>query len=143
MPKISDAYAGQFVTAQELIGKGRVPAVITQAVIEEVGQEKREKLVLSLASNGGKPWPRRLVCNQTRSGTLIMAYGDDTDLLVGKPIEVWAAPVNYQGRMVQGIHVSPPGMGGNGSMPAVSPPSYPPPPPAPAAAPDLDDEIPF
>lgn len=140
MPRVSEVYSGNYVTAAELQSKGRVPAVITKAETESVGQDQVQKVVLSLASRGGQPWPRRLVLNKTNSLILASAYGDDTDGWLDRQVEVWAENTHFQGRMVQGIRLAP----------AVAPAIPMPPPAKPEKAKptngggrDLDDEIPF
>jgi len=136
MPRVSEVYSGDYVTAGELQGKGRVPAVIAQASVESVGQDQVQKVVLSLASRAGQAWPRRLVLNKTNSLILASAYGDDTDGWLDRQVEVWAEPTQYQGRVVPGIRLAP----------AVAPAIQMPPPVTAQAAPktpDLDDSIPF
>jgi hypothetical protein len=145
MARISDVYSGDFATAAELVGKGRVVAQITKAEVESIGQDQAQKVVLSLASRAGVPWPRRVVLNKTNGLILASAYGDETDAWIGRQIEVWAEPVSYQGRIVQGIRLAPQ-IAGNGAAPQ---PGAPMPgmlamPVAPQSAPPLvDDDIPF
>jgi hypothetical protein len=141
MPRVSEVYAGQWVTAGELHGKGHIPAQIAAAVIELVGQDQESKLVLDLESRTGQPWPRRLILNKGNSQTLAAAYGDNTDGWVHKQIEVWAQDGVYQGRpgikvkavAAPAISMPPPakpaGSAGNGGIPA--------------ADPELNDSIPF
>jgi hypothetical protein len=141
MPRVSEVYSGNYVTAAELDGRGRVPAVVTKAATESVGQEQVEKVVISLASRDGRAWPRRLVLNKTNSLILASAYGDDTDAWLDKQVEVWAEATHFQGRMVKGIRLAP------AAAPAI--PMPPPAKPQPASKPTngggttIDDEIPF
>jgi hypothetical protein len=99
-------------------------------------------VVLSLASRDGRPWPRKLVLNKTNSLILASAYGDDTDAWLSRHIEVWSEPVQYQGRIVQGVRLAP-APGGNGSAHTASVPAMPKAPPTGGTAPIIDDEIPF
>jgi hypothetical protein len=140
MPKVSDVYAGDYVTANELQSKGRVTAQITKAEVEVIGQDQTQKLVLSLQSRGGQPWPRRLVLNKTNGLILQSAYGDDTDAWLSRQIEIWSEPVQYQGRIVQGVRLAPATSTGNGAtaVPATLPAAAPK-----AASGIIDDEIPF
>jgi hypothetical protein len=138
MPRVSEVYSGNYVTAAELQGKGRLAAVIKKAEIEPVGQDQVPKVVISLASRGGQPWPRRVVLNKTNSLILASAYGDDTDGWLDHQVEVWSETTHFQGRMVQGVRLAP--------AVAAAIPMPPPAKPAkaqPDTAPNVDDEIPF
>jgi hypothetical protein len=164
MPRISDIYAGDYITAAQLQGR-RVPAVISTAEAEEVGQDRAQKVVLRLRSPDGRAWPRGLVLNKTNGLMLAAAYGDDTAAWIGQAIEVWAEPVQFQGKIVQGVKVaasllrpqaaaiplagpaSPNGAAPSSTAPAAPAPSSAAPPPGgptwSGPGSDLDDEIPF
>ena len=107
MAKVSDVYAGDYVAAAELQNKGRISALIVEADVEAVGQDQTQKVVLVLKNPDGRTWPRRLVLNKTNGLILASAYGDDTNAWPGQAVEVWAEPVQFQGRMVQGIKLAP------------------------------------
>jgi hypothetical protein len=107
MPKISDVYAGDYISAAQLPDGRRVPAFISAAVAEEVGQDKATKVVLTLKAHDGRLWPRGLVLNKTNALMLVSAYGDDTSAWIGRPIEVWKEPVQFQGKIVPGIKIAP------------------------------------
>ena len=122
MPLVSEVYSGEYVSAGELQGKGRVSAQIAQAALKAVGQEQVEKVVLSLQSRSGQSWPRKLVLNKTNSLILAAAYGDNTDAWLNQQVVVWTEPTHYQGRVVPGIKIAP------AAAPAISmpPPATPP-----------------
>jgi len=161
MAKISDVYAGDYVSANELPDGRRITAVIQFAGVEQVGQDQQKKVVLTLAAPDGRPWPRRLVLNKTNAGILASMYGDDTASWAGKSIEIWKEPTQFQGRIVPGIKLAaaapplaggiplpaPPPRAGNGaaaSMGVADGHTVPLPAGMPAAtSTDLDDEIPF
>ncbi len=158
---VSQTYAGVFLNAADLAPQGRRrTAVVHNVAAEEIGQEKRQVLVLDLVSPAGKPWPKRVVLNKSNSMQLAAAFGDDAARWPGQSIEIWAENVMFQGRLVPGVKVLPATTGagqaaasgrvqqpaGNGNGAAA--------PPAAAAIPDdvqlasgvdtgLDDEIPF
>lgn len=155
MPKVSETYTGTYLNAAELTPLGqRRHALVHGATVEEIGQDKGAKIVLSLTSAKGLPWPKDVVLNKGNALQMQAAFGDDTDDWLGKPIEIWAENVMFQGKLVPGIKIQPgasaasngAGKGGTISLPA---------PAAPAASPaaggpqrsvpsaDLDDEIPF
>jgi hypothetical protein len=108
MAKVSETYAGAFVTGAELQPLGqRRQAVIHQAVQEIVGQENAQpKIVLDLVSRQGQPWPRRVVLNKTNALALANAFGDDTDAWPGKPIEIWGETVMFRGKATPGIRLA-------------------------------------
>jgi hypothetical protein len=142
MAKVSETYAGAFVTGAELQPLGqRRQAVIHQAVQEIVGQENAQpKIVLDLVSRQGQPWPRRVVLNKTNALALANAFGDDTDAWPGKPIEIWAETVMFRGKATPGIRLA--AVGATTS-------ALPPPPPASndngwtGNGSGADEEIPF
>ena len=49
--------------------------------------------------------PRGLPLNKTNLTKLITAFGSESDAWVGKTIEVYTEPVNFQGQMVQGVRM--------------------------------------
>ena len=108
MAKVSETYAGAFVTGAELQPLGlRRSALIHQAVQELVGQENATpKIVLDLVSKQGLPWPRRVVLNKTNALQLAAAFGDDTDDWVGKSIEIWGEMVMFKGKATPGIRIA-------------------------------------
>jgi hypothetical protein len=142
MAKVSETYAGAFVTGAELQPLGlRRSALIHQAVQELVGQENATpKIVLDLVSKQGLPWPRRVVLNKTNALQLAAAFGDDTDDWVGKSIEIWGEMVMFKGKATPGIRLAAAGSapaGGRAAGPAV---------PALINVPNgegADDEIPY
>jgi hypothetical protein len=107
MAKVSEVYAGNYITAAELPDGRRVPAVIMAAEVQVIGQDQPSKLVLSLNARNGRPWPRGLVLNKTNGMVLAAAYGDDTAAWLGRSIEVWKEPVQFQGKIVQGVRTAP------------------------------------
>jgi hypothetical protein len=146
MVKVSDVYAGGFVTAAQLPENRHVVAVITSVVAEAVGRDQSVKLVVDLRGTDGQPWPQRLVLNKQNGVLLATAYGDDTDRWTGKTIELWSEPTTFQGNPVMGVKLAAAGGNGSGSqlvMPVARPAS-----PGRGGRPsergaDLDDEIPF
>jgi hypothetical protein len=142
MAKVSETYAGAFVTGAELQPLGqRRQAVIHQAVQEIVGQENAQpKIVLDLVSKQGQAWPRRVVLNKTNALALANAFGDDTDAWPGQSIEIWGETVMFKGKATPGIRLA--AMATSAS--ALPSPSSPRPTPAAASSSgDLDEEIPF
>jgi hypothetical protein len=144
MPRVSTVYAGDYIQAAQ-IPPGRHPVMIVNAIQEEIGQDRDMKIVLSLArATDRAPWPKGCVLNKTNALILASAYGDETNDWIGRVIEIWREPVQFQGRVVQGIRLAPynataagagiPGalpagggdaQGGNGAVPPTQPPPAP------------------
>ena len=140
MVKVSDVYGGNYVTAAELPTARHVLAEIAAAIAETVGRDQTVKLVLDLRSRDGRPWPRRLVLNKGNGLILASAYGDDTNDWIGKAIELWSEPTQFQGKDMMGVRLA---AVGNGAVSAT---------PLPPNGPQwnshqpqqlLEDEIPF
>jgi hypothetical protein len=106
MTTIDDIYAGDYITADELPDGRRIPAVIVFATVEEVGQDQRKRVVLTLRAPDGRPWPRRLVLNKTNAGLIAAVAGKEFATWPGRPLEVWKEPVSFQGKIVSGVKVS-------------------------------------
>lgn len=105
---VSQTYAGVFLNAVDLAPLGRRrTAVVHNVAAEEVGQEKRQVLVLDLVSPAGRPWPKRVVLNKGNSMQLAAAFGDDATGWPGRSIEIWAENVMFSGRLVPGVKVLP------------------------------------
>ena len=124
---ISNAFPSNYVKASELQGKD-CPVTIKEVKMEKVGDDQKP-IVYFIGSDKG------LVLNKTNANTIMAMYGGDTDMWTGKPIVLYAADVEFQGKMVQGIRVRPGQMGAAPAAPAAAPP---------ASSNDLpDSEIPF
>jgi hypothetical protein len=109
MAKVSDIYAGDFITAAELPRGQRVVAVIIGATSEVVGQDSNagQKVILSLQSRDGRNWPRRVILNKTNATVLAATFGDNTDGWLRRAIEIWQEMVSFQGRIVPGMRMAP------------------------------------
>ncbi len=143
MARVSETYAGAFVTGAELQPLGqRRQAVIHQASSEVVGQDSTTpKIILDLVSKQGQAWPRRVVLNKTNALLLAATFGDETDDWVGKGIEIWGEMVMFKGKTTPGIRLA-----AINSAPAVRMAGQPMPVPTSAVPSNSDvhdDEIPF
>jgi hypothetical protein len=140
MPRVEDVYTSSYVTGAELQPLGqRRQAVIHDATIEVIGRESpTQKIVLSLVSAQGQPWPRKMVLNKTNAMTLAASFGSEIGAWPGKAIEVWSEIVNFRGQTTTGIRLAPaPTRAPSTALAPTTP-----------AAPggngaDLDDSIPF
>ena len=136
MPKISAIYTGQYLNASELPQGRRQTLMIHSATLEEIGQDDRktQKIVLSLVTPKGIACGKDVVLNKGNAIVLAAAYGGDTDTWIGKPIEIWAENVMFQGKLVPGIKLQPAARGNSMQAPPAS---------RPASDAGLDDQTPF
>ena len=131
--KISEIYSSKYLKAGDLGGKERA-VKISGCFNEELGQGNDKKTKPVLYFEGRK---KGLVCNKTNAVVIAESYGDDTEAWVGRDIVIFALPVDFQGKTVEGIRVR---------VPATPQPTVQHAPVAPAPVPDaapLDDEIPW
>jgi hypothetical protein len=131
MPNINDAFPSKYLKAADL-QKRQVSVVVSHAQYEKIGND--DKLVLYFQ---GKQ--KGVVLNKTNANAVASAYGDDTDDWAGKPVTLFEAMVEYQGKMSPAIRMMIPNSGAR-PTPAARP--------APAsvgggAGADMNDEIPF
>lgn len=122
MPSASALYASnKWLNAADIVAKvgmgKHIPAIIQHAetALLGMGADQRERMVISLVSRQGQPWPKQLPLNQTRNMAMVSAYGDDYSQWPGKPIEVWAENVLFNGKPTPSIKIS----AANGTAPAV------------------------
>lgn len=167
MPSASALYASnKWLNAADIVAKvgmgKRITAVVQHAepALLGMGADQRERVVLSLVSRQGNPWPKQLPLNQTRNMAMVSAYGDDYSQWPGKPIEIWAENVLFNGKPTPSIKIAATA-NGNGQIQAnpvqqQAQPQNPPPsatavagmPPIAGSAPVttaalIDDDIPF
>lgn len=119
---ISTAFPGTYLKAQDLQGR-TIPVTIADCRMEDLGGEEKPVLYFE-----GKE--RGLVLNKTNASLLVDAYGDETSQWHGRPIELYPARVQFQGRMVDAIrvrvpapplHQPAPGAAAPAQQPAVQP----------------------
>jgi hypothetical protein len=130
MPSINEAFPSKYLKAADL-QKRQVAVVISHAQFEQIGSDN--KLVLYFQ---GKQ--KGVVMNKTNAGVIANAYGDETEDWAGKPVTLFEAMVEYQGKLAPAIRMMIPNSGVR---------------PAPAArassaemqpaSRELNDEIPF
>jgi hypothetical protein len=99
------AYSSAYLNAEDLKGQ-RYTAIVSSVAQEIVGQDVNPKLVISLASTTGKPWPKTFVLNRTNKDALSDACGDDIDQWPGAEVTVYTVRTqNRQGQPVQGLRL--------------------------------------
>jgi hypothetical protein len=108
MPSVSLIYSGEYLVASQLPAGRRITARIHAVAVESVGQgqDQTQKLALELASQDGRPWPRRLLLNKTNATIIANAFGDEANGWTGNAIEIWQDQVSFQGKVVPGVRVA-------------------------------------
>jgi hypothetical protein len=99
--KISETFRSRFLKASDLQGR-TVEAVIESVIEEEIGEARESKAVIYFR---GKQ--RGLVLNATNALTLQAVFGDETDSWGGKLVQIFAEPVLFQGKKVDGLRLRP------------------------------------
>lgn len=100
MSSINDAFPSAFLKCEDLQGRN-VPVTIASAKIEEVGQGKDRKIVISLLGKS-----KKFVCNKTNAKVIAGLHGDQLEGWTGKQIILCPREVEFQGSMVWAIRVS-------------------------------------
>lgn len=130
---IESAFPSKYIKASDLQGKTPT-VVIARVVIEEVGKEKDRKPCIYFQ---GKE--KGIVLNKTNSTNISTAYGRDTDSWTGKPVILFTAWVDMDGRSVEAIRIRP----ASAQQPQQQAPAQPPAPPPHASVPPQFDNGPF
>ena len=97
--RVSEVYGGTYLSGAELQGKTH-RLQIEAVAVEEIGDEREKKLVVAFV--GAK---KNLVLNKTNASALVAAFGDDTDGWPGRSVELFTMPVNFNGKIYDGIRV--------------------------------------
>ena len=95
---INSLFPSNFLKADDLEGKAR-QVVITVVTPEELGSGESKPVARFEGLDQG------LVLNKTNSMVLASALGTETDLWVGKMIELYPDKVNFQGQVKDCIRV--------------------------------------
>jgi hypothetical protein len=98
--RISDAFPSKHLKASDLQGR-RVTVVMSRVDLEKLGDDQKPVLYFRGKDKG-------LVLNKTNSNMIADTYGDDTTAWTGRPIEIYPARVEFQGKIVDGLRVSVP-----------------------------------
>jgi hypothetical protein len=98
--KRTDAFPGNYLKAQHCIDGGDMLLTITGVTMEAIGDDKREKPVVSFKED-----ERGLVLNATNWDTIADAYGDDSDDWTGKTVQLYATKTSFGSKRVDCIRV--------------------------------------
>lgn len=130
MPDINSMFPSKYLKASDLQGK-TFTVVIDRVVHEKVVEEEPEKWCLYFSGSD-----RGMVLNKTNAMMIADGYGGDTDLWIGKSVELFTEKTQFQGKIVDGLRVRP---ASAQAHPNPDPPLEQPPVPATNA----DEDLPF
>ena len=97
---INQAFPSKYIKSDDLQGQ-RIPLTIMAVNMVDIG-DGEYKLGIKFFNKD-----KLFICNKTNAMMMASAWGNDTDAWAGKELELYAQPVNFQGRMVQGLTVAP------------------------------------
>jgi len=134
--RIGSAFPSDYLKAADLQGRP-FRLTIKSIIIDKIGDDQKPVVYFNETEKG-------LVLNKTNANNISIIYSDETDMWIGKQIELYPATTDFQGRTVDCVRVRAPQvqqtsaptptqqhLGGGGE-------AYPGPGPD-----DLDDSIPF
>ena len=98
---IDNEFPSKYLKSADLDGEA-IKVKIKEVVKEMLKTQKGEEEKLAIYFVGAK---KGMILNKTNAYTIKTAYGPDTDDWIGQTIELFAMPVEYQGRMVDGLRV--------------------------------------
>lgn len=98
MSDVSDLLGGQYLSAENV----QQPLLVTIAGADRVQLDGKTRLTVKFAE-----LQKSLLCNKTNLGTVAQLFGNDTSQWVGRQIVLQAEPVQYQGKVVNGLRVKP------------------------------------
>jgi hypothetical protein len=101
MPKVSEMVQSKYLRKEDI--EDDTPATIKGVKLEDLGKEdsKEQRWVIYF-----KQFAKGMVLNVTTIRVLESAYGDDTDVWVGKQVLLYVDPnVSFQGRVVGGLRL--------------------------------------
>ena len=110
---IDNEFPSKFLKSADLQGEA-VKVKIKEVKKEELGNEEKLAIYFVGKSKG-------MILNKTNAYAIKAVYGPDTDDWVGQTIELFAMPVEFQGRMVEGLRVRVPKKIGAQQQPKAKP----------------------
>jgi hypothetical protein len=102
MARVSSVYKSTYLRAADV--EEPITVTIKSAAIEELGEDKEEKIVVYFEEQD-----RGLVLNRTNADYLSMiCKSDDTDDWKGTKVGLCVQPVSFKGKLVDSIRVAKP-----------------------------------
>lgn len=97
---IEEAFPSKYLKAADLQGRSVVVKMATIRM-EKVGDDQRPVLYFVGKEKG-------VVLNKSNKNSIVDMYGAETDEWTGKPIELFTAYVDYQGKQTEAIRIRKP-----------------------------------
>lgn len=94
---IDNEFPSKFLKSADLQGEA-VKVKIKEVKKETLGDDEKLAIYFVGKSKG-------MILNKTNAYAIKAVYGPDTDEWIGQTIELFAMPVEFQGRMVEGLRV--------------------------------------
>ncbi|MGI9294511.1 MAG: hypothetical protein ACR2PS_11070 [Pseudomonadales bacterium] len=98
--KLDQMYPSKYIKADDL-GNARVTVTVQAVVFEDIGNNEMKPVMKFMAHDKG------MVLNKTNATLCGSIWGDETDTWQGKTLDLFAAPVMFQGKSVMGLSVAP------------------------------------
>lgn len=101
--KVSDMIQSKFLRKEDFVDEDRVMTIRGVKLEDMPGDDHQQKWVLYFREEA-----KGMAMNVTTIRVLEKAYGDDSDLWVGKRVKVYVDPnVSFGGRVVGGLRLMP------------------------------------
>lgn len=97
---INQAFPTKYLRAEDLGGR-EIPVIISHVIVEKFDDGKVKPILYFQGKQKG------VALNKTNSTNISAAFGPETDHWAGKPVMLYPAWVDYQGKSVQAIRVRP------------------------------------
>jgi hypothetical protein len=96
--KMSEAFPSKWLKAPD-VEDMEMPVIMDQVVMEEMNDGKKKPVLYFQNCDKG------LVLNVTNKNAIAAVYGDESDDWAGHPVALISVPVEYQGKITDGIRV--------------------------------------
>jgi hypothetical protein len=97
---MSELFPSRYFKASDIPAGRELRLRISDCQMEEVGEEEEEKPVLMFDKN-----KKGLVLNKTNGDTLAEAFGDDSDLWVGREIILYPTTTRFGSKKVDCLRI--------------------------------------
>lgn len=97
---INEVYPSKYLRAEDLQGR-EIQVTISHVVVETFDDGKAKPIAYFQGKTKG------VALNKTNSTNISAAFGPETDHWAGKPVILYPAWVDYQGKSVQAIRIRP------------------------------------
>jgi hypothetical protein len=97
---LKDAFPSKYIKSDDLAGQ-RVPLTVMAVTMEDIGDKEFKPIMRFMGREKG------MVINKTNATLMSAIWGEDTDRWTGQKLDLFAMPVNFQGKMVMGLSVAP------------------------------------